>query len=125
MRRKYVSDDGAYISLLEDSNGYRLVWTFPDDDYGTGAFVGDSFRPEKAPPQQNDAAYETWVASDAAYPFSDKDLNDVFGFVFPNKRIAADALRNANQALLGNKPWPEWARKAKSEGWTPPDGWKP
>lgn len=24
-----------------------------------------------------------------------------------------------------HKPWPAWARRAKREGWTPPEGWSP
>jgi hypothetical protein len=38
---------------------------------------------------------------------------------------ARQALKAANEALLSGEVWPAWALKAKQEGWTPPEGWKP
>lgn len=48
-------------------------------------------------------------------------------YVWPNRKLANAALRAIRAALKdkGDKPWPEWAVKAKAAGWTAPKGWTP
>ncbi len=38
---------------------------------------------------------------------------------------ARSIARMIQKQFESNRPWPEWALKAKAEGWKPPRGWKP
>ncbi len=49
-------------------------------------------------------------------------------FLWDDEADAKKALRRIEAGMLAwedGKSWPEWALKAKAEGWTPPKGWTP
>ncbi len=126
MAKKYKSPDGFSLVVREDANGYSIYWEDPKDDMDMGAAVGESYVPDKPVLQQETRdEWEVRVAAEASAPFADEKPK-YGGFVFYTIAKARKALAAANSYLLtGEQPWPEWAMKAKKEGWTPPKGWKP
>lgn len=52
--------------------------------------------------------------------------HDDHGLYWEVWRDADDTCRRCNEEIKGLvTTWPEWAIKAKSEGWIPPEGWMP
>jgi len=117
MSTEYICEDGDYLAV-DERDVYYIGWYLADDgDFGQ--YVG-----EHEPPTPSDKdEWEAKIAYDAIKPYADG--TDCRGFYFGTKRKAFHALYAANRALNKDVPWPEWATKAKAEGWKPPKGWKP
>lgn len=117
--RRYKDAEGNYLMVTGDIHGFRVCWFCPDID-SEGSSLG-----ERAPRGGDNSAaeQENRLAYMAAEPFS--DTRDCAGFLFETERRAKEALRAADEALLSGEVWPDWARKARDAGWTPPEGWKP
>jgi len=120
-RKKYKGQDGASLTIIERGDYYYIAWVFPDDDF-EGACLGEDTVPEETPKEQED--WEHWMAQKVAAPLA--ELQETWGFAWTSLKKARAVLRDINEALLsGDAPWPDWAVKAKSEGWTPPKNWRP
>lgn len=117
MTTEYVCDDGCYLAIDERDVFYIAWWLVDEEDFGQ--YVGEV---EPLEPKDKDE-WEVKVAYDAVKPLASG--TDIRGFYFKTKRQVAHALLAANRALNQDVPWPEWAIKAKAEGWKPPKGWKP
>lgn len=119
--KKYVTDDGCYLAI-DDSEDIGIGWIIPDDNE-FGAYVGDMRYDSPVAPKDKET-WEAWAVYQAVKPFAE-GMTQLNGFYFGSKKKAQLALQAANDALISNAPWPEWAVRAKAAGWAPPKGWKP
>lgn len=108
-------------------NGYAIGW-FLVEDGELGAMLGESISGLTVPSQDEDRDW--WASETAARALVPKpERDDNHGcFIWGTEGAAKKALREIKArmaSLLGDKPWPEWALKAKAAGWSPPQGWKP
>ena len=111
-----VVDDGEYH--------WRLQWFFPDDD-DIGAILGDELYTEEQLNKNKSEDREHILATITASRTVGVE-HDRNGFAWQSKKDATNALRAIKAAMKSDQPpWPEWAVKAKAEGWTPPKNWKP
>jgi hypothetical protein len=114
---KYTTSDGAVLALFETRHAFAIGWYYPQAEEGSDpsdAPLGDF--------KTYDQEFTTAQEAVRAYAIDPKEHI----FEFDSKKRAQQALDAANVALLGvERPWPDWAVKAKDAGWTPPDGWKP
>ena len=117
--------------MIDESDRYiyRIGWFLTEDDE-FGAMLGDHryTEAELAKMTSGDdrdcalaylAAIKTEGVQQGRYNGSD--------CLWWESRSAVTKALRAIKAAVANAdhPWPEWAVKAKAEGWTPPKGWKP
>ena len=119
----------AYRLTITAEDGYCLVWlvTVDDGEVDHGAILGDSLGKETySIPEATDEYWENRMTAYLA-SISDGVRHTSSGFIWETRTAAVKALKAIKMALkLGpNRPVPEWAQKALSEGWKPPKGWKP
>lgn len=110
--KHYKTADDEHLDIEERPYSIRIGWVMPFDGE-FGAFLGDEARPSDP---------ETKIAQEAVKPFAEDD------YTFSTLAKAKKALTAANEALFAaksGKPWPDWALRAKAEGWKPPKGWTP
>jgi hypothetical protein len=116
-KTKFVCKDGSYLKVFKSISGYGIGWYYPK--------AKDSC-PSDAPLQASlfsDLEYDT--ANKAVEKFADKSYSIPGLYVFRSKQVANEALEAANLVLGQLSIWPDWAIKAKENGWKPPKGWKP
>jgi hypothetical protein len=123
MNKIVIDDDDADIYI------YRLQWVLGgfvgdlggfvgDDDYSSESLVNAATREER----------ETIAASLAVSAFDRVEWHGTAPY-FATRKLAMLARKAAKAAMLAisnvEQPWPDWALKAKANGWTAPKGWKP
>lgn len=123
-----MSADRLFVDVDLENACYRIVW-FLAETGEFGAIIGegrgrhytqrdlDRAKPDERP---HIVACLTAGKSDGA-------TRDRSGYRWEERRKAAAALRMINIAIKtdGGAPWPDWAIRAKAEGWKAPKGWKP
>jgi len=103
---------------------WRITW-FLAEDGDLGASLGEQEYTqaslEKADPAERDHVLATLTAKKTAGVKRDGT------YYWESESAATKALRLINATLKADDgaPWPEWAIKAKAEGWKAPKGWKP
>lgn len=106
--------------------GYSLQW-FVDGDLG--GFVGDDdYSSESLVNAATREERETIAASLAVKGADGVELRGTYCSYpcFATRKLAELARRAAMLAVKNiEQPWPDWALKAKANGWTPAKGWKP
>ncbi len=115
------------IELTEDRHTgmYAIVWIVDEDE---GAYIGDFWSKNKdiVEVSMNDREeYDVWKTEKVAFQFNPDAINP---FRWDSKSVASAALRACRAALKAadkDRPLPDWAVKALSEGWKQPKGWKP
>lgn len=125
--KKFKGPEGETLEVTPGTSPgtYMICWIFPRDEFSEGASIG-----EDVSGPEPDPASDQWI-SWKAYHVAKK-----FGMVhyrpkwepllFENEKKAKEALRAINEALTTpGSVWPDWAKKAKAAGWTPPEGWTP
>lgn len=123
MAKKYKAPDGCVLAIDCHEEGWCIGWELPDGE-GIEVYLGE-LREEDLKDADD---WDMRAAQEAVQPFADfQDADDYNRFVFGSKRKAQQALKLANEVLLrgDERPWPDWAVKAKAEGWMPPEGWRP
>ena len=120
----------AKLMIDEHRDGtYRIGWYFNEDgEYG--AMLGDHRYTEVELANMTDRsdrecalAYFAAVKTEGA---EQRQHNGMDSLWWESRSSATKALRAIKAALANAEhPWPEWAVKARAEGWTPPKGWKP
>lgn len=109
-------------------DGFRIAWWLEgDDDFGL--YVGESISDDV---ENGSEKQECIVAENAARKTKGVQFdNNNLCFYWETISNARAALREINAALNAfranrvNLPWPDWAIKAKADGWKPPKNWKP
>lgn len=114
----------ARLDLEEHSYyGYKIAWWDEPND-----IVGDLTVGEKLPVSEGDEAEEHNYITDKLAERCPPDHVGDGTFYWESKSSATKALRAARalqkQWKNRDRPWPEWAIKASSEGWKPPKGWR-
>jgi hypothetical protein len=104
------------LDIFEDRCEYTIAW---DDDGNPGLLLGETV--PKTYKEHTAATNAARVVGDCE---KRRDGVLVWETITGAKR-ALRAARAAVKAVQANTPWPEWAIKAKAEGWKPPKGWKP
>jgi hypothetical protein len=115
------------LQIYEEQYVFRIQWYFPDvDDFG--ATLGESdFTEEdlkKLKPEDEDRDHIVATIAAGKTPSVQKNGRGFFWDTSAAAKKALVAIRAAIKSDDGG-PWPEWAIKAKANGWTPPKGWKP
>jgi hypothetical protein len=119
------------VVVQDDGDLFRLVWVFDRDGCDTGARLGESLYTEADIDGEKNKGDRLHIALTLVLQKSLEDTGgarDKDSFFWETRAAAASALKMAKtqaEALLAGRSWPEWAVKAKAEGWTPPKGWKP
>jgi hypothetical protein len=103
---------------------FEIGWYFPDEGE-FGAMLGEERYTEadiaKAKPDDREVvvAYLAALKTEGVQQGSSR-------IFWETRKHASNALRAIKAAVVNDeKPWPEWAVKARAEGWKPPKGWKP
>jgi hypothetical protein len=110
----------------EKQGEYRITWYIEEDqDLGGSLGDGQTYTQrdlEAASPCDWEHIKATMTASS-----TDGVERDMYGFFWTSRKAANAALRAVKAAINDktNKPWPDWAIKAKAAGWDPPKGWTP
>jgi len=118
-----MAKDKLFVDDADDY--YRLTWWVEEDVGGT---LGDGDRAyTEADLNSADASARDHIIACMAAAKTSNVKRDHHGFYWDSRSKATAALRVINLAIKndGGTPWPEWAIKAKSEGWKEPKGWKP
>lgn len=120
---------GPHLVIREDCRGYRyrLVWHFPDEGED-GGILGEGGKAPKRLERSRNYEQRATFALDRAIDALEVTERDDCGFWFESQSAARRALAVANaviKSVASSTPWPEWAIKAKAEGWRAPKGWKP
>ncbi len=110
--RLVVTDDERHL--------LRIQWEC-DDDLG-GYLCQDKADGKGSPPKARDE-WEHWAASRAVLETEGVKV-DTTGAYWSTLKEANAALRVARAALKQERPLPDWATMALSQGWKPPKGWK-
>jgi len=127
------------LQIVEDRNGsYQIQWYISNED-DMGAVLGEDCGCDPQPlllqmacsldrgeAASEDAEHFAATVGAASHPLT--EMGDGFGFHWPSKSAAQQALRLANLRIKEAKskiPWPQWARDAVANGWKPPKGWTP
>lgn len=105
---------------------YQIGWFLPDEGE-IGGILGEGVEPTKASvlkaKDRGDREHE--AAGLAASQTSGVRWIHA-GYFWGSRADANKALRAVKAALTNlDDPWPEWAIKARAEGWKPPKNWKP
>lgn len=121
---RYKDADGQYLDVAYLHGQYYIAWWIPEDS-DFGLFLAN--RTTKA-----EDGEETFIAIRTCVGFFSLKKLDLpkegHDFVFESERQARECLRIINAELhwwRSKKPIPDWAKMALSQGWKPPDGWKP
>lgn len=105
--------------------GYSICWFFPDEGEEGGYLGDDKYTERDLAKASNREERDHILATITASKTDGAELTRD-GLVWESRTAATNALRAIKAALQNSTaPWPEWAVKAKAEGWTPPKGWKP
>jgi len=116
------------LCVIEGRYGYdhRIAW-FLAEDGDFGAVLGDGDRYTHADLKKASGDDRAHILACLTAAKSDGVTRDRDGFSWETRTKATAALRMINLALKtdGGAPWPEWAIRAKAEGWKEPKGWKP
>jgi len=115
---RYVDTDGLYLVVEDGRRALVIAWYDPvEGDTGLILDTRES-RPEED---------ETAIAIEACKRFFDEHkLEYTNTFEFQREKTAKECLRFVNAELWAwksNRPWPEWAKTAIANGWSPPKGW--
>jgi hypothetical protein len=113
------------LAVIDDRHGfYRICWYLAEED-DLGAELGEQEYTQasldKAGPSDRDHILASLTAKKTAGVERDRS------YYWESHAAATKALRLINVTLKadGGAPWPDWAIKAKAEGWKAPKGWKP
>jgi hypothetical protein len=114
------------LDLDQDSHGYCIAWWDTEDDIEGDLRLGETLSSE----DDGEIADHIYITTELRkiYP-PDRIESEVF--YWDSLSSARKALRHARALWKAFKekkrgrPWPEWAIKAKAEGWVPAKGWKP
>lgn len=116
------------VSLDRQAEGYVLIWYLAEEgDYGG---ILDGLCTEAALAKAKGEEWEA-IAMDiesAAVANATGATRSNGYFLWPSRRAAANALKAVKArvaARRSNRPLPEWAATALTEGWSPPKGWAP
>lgn len=104
---------------------WRLQWYLPDEgDMGSYCGVRGYSENDCSMASGDDHEYTVSENTGAKTPSVARDAD---GYHWPSKKLAAAALALIKIAMKdkSGRPWPEWALRARAEGWTPPKGWTP
>lgn len=104
---------------------YRIGW-FLSEDGDFGAMIGETKYTEAQIAKMTDREDHECALAYLAALKTDGYRVDWRGLIWESRSAAQKALRAIKAAIANaDHPWPEWAVKARAEGWTPPKGWKP
>lgn len=124
------------VEMRPDKLGYSIYWEVEIEpgDWDIGGALGDAFPLKKLDDKTKDEDRSFVIANITASQESPAGRN-LYGFywnteaqarkVLSKVKAALKADAAAQKALKAGKPWPEWAVKAKAEGWRAPKGWVP
>ena len=143
MKDKLVVQEHGFGSA---SGGYGIYWLCANDegtDYDIGGALGESLDDvpksiddvDKREFSDDDGRDRDFFVATIAASQASPDGRDNCGFYWDSVSAAKRAITKINaarkadaaaqKALKAGKPWPEWAVKAKAEGWRAPKGWVP
>lgn len=107
---------------------YRWIVAWDDEGY-PGGILGESTEDEEGHDPEHEAASKAARLCDPA----DGALGGAM--YWDDEQSATRALRAARAAVKAHraavkaekagKPWPDWAKTAKAQGWREPKGWTP
>jgi hypothetical protein len=111
------------IDVFEVPGGYNDYFiAFVDEDWGDPGFVFGDDPGDDLECVHFTNAIQSYVDEHSVELHRTDMRPKTFGY----KKDATAAMKRAREALRHiEKPWPEWAVKAKAEGWKPPKNWKP
>lgn len=124
------------LDIWEDRYLYRIAWFLEEED-DMGAVLGQG-KERFTEAQLARATHENdeWEHMKATMTIQQMTMAtdnqpgvelDGTGYFWESLSEARKALKMVRAALKdkSNKPWPEWAMKAKAAGWKAPKNWKP
>jgi hypothetical protein len=121
-----VAKDKLVINEEWGEDVLRIAWLLAEDG-DIGATLGDGDRYTQADLNKATPDDRPHILACLTAAKDDGVEHDRRGFYWTTRAKATLALRMINLALKtdGGAPWPEWALKAKAEGWREPKGWRP
>lgn len=132
-----MSEKGRLIvEMHSDRSGYGIYWEYEVEpgEWDIGGALGDAL-PLKELDDKTKDEDRSWVVSNLVASQESPSGRNRDGFYWDTESKARKALAKvkaaikadaaAQKALKAGKPWPEWAVKAKAEGWRAPKGWMP
>ncbi len=123
-KAKAKADVNQYsLEMYEERYVIRIRWIVDDDcgaDLGEDVYTKEDL--DKADADSRDHILACLTAAQTTGVSRDER-----GYYWEGNSHATNAFRLINTALKNDPgvPWPEWAMRAKAEGWKPPRGWKP
>lgn len=125
-----MSQDKLIVVSSSDEYCYYLQWYLAaDEDMGlTLGEMSEADFAEGEPPDREE--WENWIAhkiaSESEGVSREGGKSDYGVFYWETAKEARAVLQQIQFAWLTNvRELPDWAKKALSEGWKPPKGWKP
>ena len=111
----------------EKLDGFSIGWSV--DDMEIDLHLGEVLQIHKSDPkEEQDSCREHNFVSEELRKLFPYDYRDSYGIFYWESMSAAKKALKAAKALLAQykaeKPWPDWATKALSEGWKPPKNWR-
>lgn len=119
MSARLAIDDGDHYGE------FRIGWLMTDEQE-FGAMIGDERYTEAKLAEMTDREDRECALAYLAALKTDGIIVRPRAIWWESRRSAQKALRAIKAAIANaDHPWPDWAVKARAEGWTPPKGWKP
>ncbi len=108
------------LVVVEECHLYRIQWECDGD---LGGYLCQDKKDGKGEPPKAREEWEHWAASRAVRETEGVEV-DATGAYWGTLKEANSALRVAKAAMKQDRPLPEWATTALSQGWMMPKGWK-
>lgn len=126
-----MAKDKLMVVSSPDEYCYYLQWYLANENYmglTLGEMTADELGWEEEPTDREE--WENWIAHKIAAEsegVSREGGKPDYGiFYWETAKEARSVLQQIQLAWLTNvRELPDWAKKALSEGWEPPKGWKP
>lgn len=125
MGRRYTDTDGYSLCAYEAARGeYSVAWGYSENgSFEIGLVLGLPYGGNNS--DEDEVVERVLTSFLEATPGARVEGNEL---IMPSMQSANRLKNTLNEALLAykaNKPWPEWATKAKAAGWIPPKNWTP
>jgi len=114
---------------------FRLQWLIEDDDYDTGAILGENYPKNVSTAKKNlekeNISTEEKIDCIALIAAEETKgmMKDSDGYYWETKKEAREALKYIKASIKNFKEdktnWPDWTKKALLNNWKPPKNWKP